>query len=920
VSGKDRDESTRAAEVESLLEQRQRIEIEIEHLRQEVTILYSDIVGYTQYTQSRGDVAGRLLIERHCRLVLPVVTRYGGTFVKTVGDAAMVRFDRPGPAVEAACAVLRSLQVENRNSSEEDRFHLRIGVATGKAIVEANDINGDVVNISARLCKMAEADGILVCHRTVEDLDAYLSGICIPCPERKVRGAEREPIRAYRVVWDPGSPAKPPQPGRPALILDIRKEEKQLLLSLQPGGSGHETVSQYETVEWNGTVVEEACSQIVQALKRATNVEGKRSLDEVRSAGSTLYDVLLTREIKDRLRETSHDALILRLQDELVNVPWELLYDGRSFFANRFALGRLVSSREKPREVEPIPTLHPWLTIISDPQGNLPAAHREGSDLAERFGSTERISVRMKANADIGYVRKALRQSTLIHYCGHAEYDDENPSGSGWLLSDGRLSAADIMQMAEGSKVSPLLVFANACHSGRAEEWSVRSQERIYGLAKAFLLSGVRHYIGTLWEVLDAPGHEFSTLFYGSLLRGRPIGVALRHARRGVIESRGEECLIWASYVLYGDPSVGIFGVAGEGETEPESVSAGDSGGATKPEVPGAAAHRPDSPGSTRTHSESGHGIGSPGRGGRWMPPSVMGLLIVLLLGALVWIGSGILTRQPPGPTTPPDPADTRAMLQWLAARANDPDYRDRVSADTWTSRPLDVAILPLEARGDIPADSPDLDRIRIILEREYAEVPGMQPLEREKLEQIMEELELGSSALADPASLARLGKMKAARLLLAGQLIGSGDTVEFHYRLFDTETTRLVSPGVLNVEDGAVAAAERAARESIAGIRERYPLQGRIIEAAGGDVYLNIGTNVGVEPGRTFAIIAEPKSEKMREAGLQTEIGELIIRETRDTVSSGEVTESIADVKKEMKVRSGSLKGDPETEEKPGS
>jgi tetratricopeptide (TPR) repeat protein len=74
-------------------------------------------------------------------------------------------------------------------------------------------------------------------------------------------------------------------------------------------------------------------------------------------------------------------------------------------------------------------------------------------------------------------------------------------------------------------------------------------------MANAFLLSGVRHYIGTFWEILDEPGSQFAIEFYKQLFSGGSIGNAVLKARNALVDRYGEETIIWASYVMYGDPT-----------------------------------------------------------------------------------------------------------------------------------------------------------------------------------------------------------------------------------------------------------------------------------------------------------------------------------------------------------------------------
>ncbi len=107
----------------------------------------------------------------------------------------------------------------------------------------------------------------------------------------------------------------------------------------------------------------------------------------------------------------------------------------------------------------------------------------------------------------------------------------------------------------------PVLVFSNACFSGRTQEWQIKEvfEKEVYGLANAFLHSGVSHYIGTFWEILDSPSSLFAIEFYRTLTRNASVGKALREARLKLIERMGKNNIIWASYMLYGDPTFVLF-------------------------------------------------------------------------------------------------------------------------------------------------------------------------------------------------------------------------------------------------------------------------------------------------------------------------------------------------------------------------
>ncbi len=103
----------------------------------------------------------------------------------------------------------------------------------------------------------------------------------------------------------------------------------------------------------------------------------------------------------------------------------------------------------------------------------------------------------------------------------------------------------------------PALVFLNGCCSSAFEGPLLieTAQERTFGMASSFLICGVRHFIGTLWDVPDSAASAAGVGFFEAFYSGSSVGEALREARSALAEERGEHSMDWAGYVLYGDPS-----------------------------------------------------------------------------------------------------------------------------------------------------------------------------------------------------------------------------------------------------------------------------------------------------------------------------------------------------------------------------
>ncbi|MDQ1363818.1 MAG: Adenylate cyclase, partial [Pseudomonadota bacterium] len=128
----------------------------IKRSRRRITILFSDIEESTRHWERRGDIDARMLIDRHNRLLFPVIRKFRGRIIKTLGDAIMAAFDKTDDAVKAAIAIQQILARE-RERDQYFSLRTRIGIHTGTGLVEEDDIFGDVVNVAAKV--QAEADG-----------------------------------------------------------------------------------------------------------------------------------------------------------------------------------------------------------------------------------------------------------------------------------------------------------------------------------------------------------------------------------------------------------------------------------------------------------------------------------------------------------------------------------------------------------------------------------------------------------------------------------------------------------------------------------------------------------------------------------------------------------------------------------------
>jgi len=305
------------------------------------------------------------------------------------------------------------------------------------------------------------------------------------------------------------------------------------------------------------------CRMIAEMLNKKSRKDNKdsRTLKELKGEGRMLCDSLLTPVIKEYLMTAAAEYLILSLDDHLVHIPWELLLTGDKFLCQRFNIGRQVRTRQIiPATDNRILKKPLKIWILANPCGDLPNAGLEGMEIF-RYTVQKREFADPYLRSDIkaDHIRLNIKEYDFVHFAGHADYHPAEPGSSGWRLTDDHFTADDIYKIAGGSSM-PLLVFSNACQSARTEAWEDNDDIKgSFGLANAFLSAGVKHYVGTFWEITDKQGSFFALEFYKYLFSGKTIGVSIREARERLIEKYGEASVGWASYLLYGDPGFSYF-------------------------------------------------------------------------------------------------------------------------------------------------------------------------------------------------------------------------------------------------------------------------------------------------------------------------------------------------------------------------
>ncbi len=130
-----------------------------------------------------------------------------------------------------------------------------------------------------------------------------------------------------------------------------------------------------------------------------------------------------------------------------------------------------------------------------------------------------------------------------------------------------------------------------------------------------------------------------------------------------------------------------------------------------------------------------------------------------------------------------------------------------------------------------------------------------------------MEELNLGSSDLADPETALKLGKVLAAKVIGTGSLYYLPDRTLLSLRLIDTETSAIPKVVTKQLSSGASLKKElnQLNREILKTIILKYPLQGYVVQATEDQVMINLGSKQGVVLGTKFEVLEEQKPIKYK-------------------------------------------------------
>ncbi len=165
--------------------------------RRLAAIMATDVVGYSRLI--RADEEGTLAALKALRadLINPKIAEHHGRIVKLMGDGMLAEFASVVDAVRAAMETQQAVAEHNSDLPEDKRIMFRVGVNLGDVVIDGDDIQGDGVNVAARLEAMAEPGGLCVSDVVYQSTKGKIELTLDDLGEQRLKNIDT-PIRVWR--------------------------------------------------------------------------------------------------------------------------------------------------------------------------------------------------------------------------------------------------------------------------------------------------------------------------------------------------------------------------------------------------------------------------------------------------------------------------------------------------------------------------------------------------------------------------------------------------------------------------------------------------------------------------------------------------------------------------------------------------
>jgi CHAT domain-containing protein len=185
---------------------------------------------------------------------------------------------------------------------------------------------------------------------------------------------------------------------------------------------------------------------------------------------------------------------------------------------------------------------------------DLPQTREEVIDASKIVGRNGIVLVGSDAT-ETAFKAEPLQDFKIIHLAAHGFADTQFPERSGLVLGvdsnshdDGLLQVREILRL----RFNADLVVLSACNTGVGK---LQGEEGVTNLVEAFLVSGAKAVVASLWSADDTYTFDLMERFYTHIAEGQDKAAALRQAKLDLLAKFGRQVppYYWGAFVLTGD-------------------------------------------------------------------------------------------------------------------------------------------------------------------------------------------------------------------------------------------------------------------------------------------------------------------------------------------------------------------------------
>lgn len=162
-----------------------------------LAIMFVDMAGFAERTARQSRDQNKALLRDFNGRLVPLIARFGGRRVKSIGDALLVAFRSPTDSVRCGMAMHDAIAAYNHETNTPEPIRIRVALNVGEVRLEHDDVFGEAVNIAARVEELTPPGeiyltGVVYLSMNKAEVPAEHIG------EQVLKGIP-EPVRLFRV-------------------------------------------------------------------------------------------------------------------------------------------------------------------------------------------------------------------------------------------------------------------------------------------------------------------------------------------------------------------------------------------------------------------------------------------------------------------------------------------------------------------------------------------------------------------------------------------------------------------------------------------------------------------------------------------------------------------------------------------------